>query len=57
MIYSHSALSLHPWEDMEAERIWSLKKSSAFALMHFFVLDLEHSFDCFTSVCLPLLQQ
>ena len=40
MIYSHSALSLHPWEDMEAERIWSLKKTSAFALMHFFVLDL-----------------
>ena len=23
MIYSHSALSLHQWEDMEAERIQS----------------------------------
>ena len=51
MIYSHSALSLHQWEDMEAERIQSYfeikleKKNSAFALMHCIVLDLQHSFD------------
>lgn len=32
MIYSHSALSLHPWEDIEAERIWSFLYSPSFKL-------------------------
>ena len=62
MIYSHSALSLHQWEDMEAERIQSYfeikleKKKQCLCLDALYCSGFTTFIRWFTLVCLPQLQ-